>query len=472
MPDNEPGVPEGDYLQSCNGCKLQADDDELYCSHCMKSCGKRVMAILYDVKKCKVGDGAKIYNFDGSLVCEDPLPENDGGIPDGTYQFSCYGCSMVEMNLTCTACLDEARGRHHTTIPITGCSSFGNLAGKLQCDELERKLSWMSEDSSGPTEEPQADDAGYSDPQDIDSQPTHDDSELFDSPSNADSEGDAFVYPDHDVQELSPEHAAEHEVSSPQEEDTVDVSELEDSGEGRPGEDTEVKKPKRRKKKEAPSPWEYDTPDGRRAAAKMARAQLSSEEGTMDASPEPATGEQAQDDSDDLAPDPVIEQSMDSNFQDDLGPDALLEQGVDDSSDIQPDDSGHTEAPASGMEDYNSDIVPEDLGPTGTPPTGMEDYNSDIVPEDLEGRGMEDYNSDIAPDDLAPQPGMEDYNSDIVSDDLAPQPGMEDYNSDIVPDDLEPAAGMEDYNSDIVPEDLEGSEGVGSSSMPRDHSEL
>mmetsp|Transcript_128068 Transcript_128068/g.239695 ORF Transcript_128068/g.239695 Transcript_128068/m.239695 type:complete len:472 (-) Transcript_128068:347-1762(-) len=471
MPDNEAGVPEGDYLQSCNGCKLQADDDELYCSHCMKSCGARVMAIMYDVKKCKVDNGAKIYNFDGSLVCEDPLPENDGGIPDGSYQFSCYGCSMIEMNLTCTACLDEARGRHHTTIPLAGCTSFGNLAGKLQCDELERKLSWMLEDSSTSTGDSQAADPGYIDPHDVDSHQIHDD--LNHSPSSPDSEGDASHYQDHDEDGMSPDHLAEQDAALHQEDDvhevplggdTIEPSDLEESGEGAPGEDVEMK-PKRRKKRVEPSPWEYDTPDGRRAARKMAKEQelMSGAEGDaenpgetpeMDSGLEPPI---TSDGSDDLAPDPVTEQSIDSNFQDDLGPEPLPEQGADENSDTQPDDSGSSETPPPGMEDYNSDIVPEDLGPAETPPSGMEDYNSDIVPEDLEGSGMQDYNSDIAPDDLAPPPGMEDYNSDIV------------------PDDLEPPPGMEDYNSDIVPEDLEGSEGADSTiSMPivRDHSEL
>lgn len=394
-----------------------------------------------------------IFNFDGTLVCEDPLPPNDDGLPEGTYLFSCYGCHMVEGNLTCTHCLDEARARHNTTIRIAGCNMFGNRAGKLQCDELVRDVESWQVDSSGSVKHTESDDPG-----DIDHGP---------------EEGILPEEPPLDGEALPDFEGAEQ---------PIDAQEHEDSGEGPPGhlhEDSieapavdeivdDARKQRRGKKKakmkksEPPAAWEHDTPDGRRAAFKLPGAEL---ENSEDASypdddpnahpvddPGPDELPMHPDESgasvmqDGLDPDPLSmnpDEAGADHLQDDLAPDALHSDSADHSSEAPPDDLSPD--PMQGA-DYNSDIQPDDLGPD---PSQGADYNSDIQPDDLGSETSPeqgaDYNSDIVPEDLGPDgnpPQGADYNSDIQPDDLA------DYNSDIQPDDLA------DYNSDIQPDDL------------------
>jgi len=143
LPENENGIPAGDYKDSCGGCRIQAAPEGiteqdvagqkmLICSDCPKSCGKRIEASI-DLIKCKTEDGANIYNHNGELMCEQPLPSNAENLPLGSFSSSCHGCSVAGNTLTCTDCLDGAKERHVSSIDTTTCTSFGNNHGKLEC---------------------------------------------------------------------------------------------------------------------------------------------------------------------------------------------------------------------------------------------------------------------------------------------------------------------------------------------------
>lgn len=106
--------------------------DELYCSHCLKPSGKYVVSTLQDVSKCAEGFG--IFNQDGKLVCDEALPANTDSLPEGSYIFSCHGCTVTDRILKCTDCIDGVGTRHHSEMELRGCCEVGNEAGKLVCD--------------------------------------------------------------------------------------------------------------------------------------------------------------------------------------------------------------------------------------------------------------------------------------------------------------------------------------------------
>lgn len=95
------------------------------CSHCAKTCGKRVAAEL--ALPC---EGGVISNSDGVLVCR---PANGEELPDGTFADSCHGCHVVDGALLCSGCLDGTGKSHATTITMGTCATFGNEQGKLVC---------------------------------------------------------------------------------------------------------------------------------------------------------------------------------------------------------------------------------------------------------------------------------------------------------------------------------------------------
>jgi len=148
MPENELSVPDGDYKSSCGGCRIQsvpagitdpsaAQQKRLFCTDCTKTCGARIASEI-DLSNCKVEDGANIYNSNGVLACREPLPPNQDNLPAGSFSSSCHGCSVTKNTLKCTACLDEAKERHVSSIDFSGCKWLGNNHGKLFCvDEPE-----------------------------------------------------------------------------------------------------------------------------------------------------------------------------------------------------------------------------------------------------------------------------------------------------------------------------------------------
>jgi len=124
-------------------------------------CGARVEARL-DLSQCKVSDGATIYNSNGELKCNKPLPVNAASLPEGSFSESCYGCSVSGDILECRACLDEAKEWRLTSLDVSNCQFTGNHQGKLVCEKeveavKEKHTAGLgkSVDSSNPGEDKQ-----------------------------------------------------------------------------------------------------------------------------------------------------------------------------------------------------------------------------------------------------------------------------------------------------------------------------
>ena len=130
MPPNAFDIPAGPYMDSCNGCGV-VDDVGLRCTHCSKTCGKRVLSEQSWTGNC---DGT-ISNRDGALMC---LPSNAANLPPGNFEGSCHGCSATETVLSCAGCLDSAGTSHPASVDVAGCTGgFGNEQGKLVCMDAE-----------------------------------------------------------------------------------------------------------------------------------------------------------------------------------------------------------------------------------------------------------------------------------------------------------------------------------------------
>mmetsp|Transcript_38457 Transcript_38457/g.63727 ORF Transcript_38457/g.63727 Transcript_38457/m.63727 type:complete len:263 (+) Transcript_38457:84-872(+) len=108
----------------------------LVCSHCQLSSGRLTMARI-ELAAC---EGGRITNQDGQLYCYDPpLPKNSKGIPKGSYQESCFGCTSTSEVLNCAVCVDDDGDRHEDAVILRGqCQSFGvSEDGTLFCEQDE-----------------------------------------------------------------------------------------------------------------------------------------------------------------------------------------------------------------------------------------------------------------------------------------------------------------------------------------------
>lgn len=158
------------------GCKLVPDADELYCLSCPMESGSYVTATLSELSKCNISDGYGIFNHNGKLVCEDDLPPNPDGLPEGPYMFDCHGCFVKDNNLTCTACMGKKFKRVQSTIQMAGCCMFKkSKKGKLKCEThgdcyfdghpdtepaTRRTIDWAQDTSEGIPEGSTADSGG------------------------------------------------------------------------------------------------------------------------------------------------------------------------------------------------------------------------------------------------------------------------------------------------------------------------
>lgn len=88
-----------------------------------------------DISDCAWKRGARITNDNGVLHCGTPLRHNALNLPEGNFRSSCYGCSIEGDNLVCLDCLDSKRGRHESSIPMSGCDNIGNKQGQLICEK-------------------------------------------------------------------------------------------------------------------------------------------------------------------------------------------------------------------------------------------------------------------------------------------------------------------------------------------------
>lgn len=131
---SEPGIPEGNYKESCQGCQLQEAGTRLTCTHCAASDGRQRES-SYEVQRCS--KPGMLENRDGLLSCAG-LP-NQPDIPEGGYQKSCQGCSLDRGGtlLRCTHCLRADGGQGDTTLQLQpGVPCRGgpdNQDGRLVC---------------------------------------------------------------------------------------------------------------------------------------------------------------------------------------------------------------------------------------------------------------------------------------------------------------------------------------------------
>eukprot|EP00727_Mastigamoeba_balamuthi_P010050 m51a1_g5668 hypothetical protein (978) ;mRNA; f:919970-924001 len=144
---NQPGIPPGDYTDTCGGCRI---DGNLLKCECKDSTGEfRDTQIV--VSSCPSGAFA---NKEGALACgeakqqqsptrapkEDVAraqePQDWTGLPEGTYRQSCEACKASDppKTLTCN-CKDGDGSLHQTTVYTDRCHHFDNHNGKLVCGD-------------------------------------------------------------------------------------------------------------------------------------------------------------------------------------------------------------------------------------------------------------------------------------------------------------------------------------------------
>ena len=97
----------------------------LKCSHCAKTCGKRVETVIQP-DSCAFG----ITNLNGKLACMGAAPDE---LPAGNFGSSCDGCTVTGTVLSCSRCADGKEGGRATQISTNDCAAFTNLFGDLAC---------------------------------------------------------------------------------------------------------------------------------------------------------------------------------------------------------------------------------------------------------------------------------------------------------------------------------------------------
>ena len=147
---NMPDVPQGSYLQSCQGCVLEAGGRRLRCTHCSEPGGGRIESSIV-IADC--GDNEQIGNILGALSCEPaaqphvPLGVSHQGpepltilLPAGSYRDSCSNCELEdESRLLRCRCLSTQGQRVESTLLVDACGQsqhIGNHGGILSCETL------------------------------------------------------------------------------------------------------------------------------------------------------------------------------------------------------------------------------------------------------------------------------------------------------------------------------------------------
>jgi len=132
---NAPDVPDGPYLESCQGCRLEAGGAALACSHCDTPGGRQHAAGL-DLLACP--PGAAPENILGGLSCGSEV--HAPGIPPGRYATSCKSCTVADGRLACASCLNTfAKEVVPEPYSLERCPAPGvldNRDGVLACAEL------------------------------------------------------------------------------------------------------------------------------------------------------------------------------------------------------------------------------------------------------------------------------------------------------------------------------------------------
>lgn len=71
LPPNDEDIPDGDYVQSCGGCRLVDDGKILSCEECIAGCGSHLYSAI-EVRDCKW-----FSNDDGALKCTESPHVNE-----------------------------------------------------------------------------------------------------------------------------------------------------------------------------------------------------------------------------------------------------------------------------------------------------------------------------------------------------------------------------------------------------------
>jgi len=128
-----PSIPEGSYLDSCSGCRMEGSGAILVCARCV-SPGSASSGSRLALGRC--GAQRLVDNIQGELECK---PEaNAAGIPPGGYAHSCLGCKLEDGGsmLSCSHCGTKQGSRRSSAISLSRCAppaAVDNQDGQLVC---------------------------------------------------------------------------------------------------------------------------------------------------------------------------------------------------------------------------------------------------------------------------------------------------------------------------------------------------
>jgi len=120
-------IPAGEYQKSCKGCYVE--DTVLHCKRCEQKFLKggrtdhRTKSTSVNITECV---GAEIINDWGTLRCPKLRTPHAVDLPLGSYQRSCYDCSVGdERVLRCRECFLDDGTLVPSSVSTEGCSMFG-----------------------------------------------------------------------------------------------------------------------------------------------------------------------------------------------------------------------------------------------------------------------------------------------------------------------------------------------------------
>ena len=161
------GLPDGTYKHSCIDCQVVGY--HLECAYCTKLDGSIGEKTRLEFRDCRA-----VGNQQGELFCEVRGSTNlqisagndlrtsapaflsaDSSLPPGTYQSSCYSCTMVKKGtrLSCERCLYGHDRFKQSFVDVQHCDSFSNDNGNLRCDSTTKSLAAMHENEEEEEEE-------------------------------------------------------------------------------------------------------------------------------------------------------------------------------------------------------------------------------------------------------------------------------------------------------------------------------
>ena len=128
-PYNDWGIPPGSYQEWCRGCYMLREGLKqgsiLHCSDCMQrsTYDRRTRSSSINATQCI---GAEIINDWGTLRCPRELDRSHApGLPAGSYQASCFECTVRNSHLVCEKCFADDGRTLRSSVSTEKCSAFG-----------------------------------------------------------------------------------------------------------------------------------------------------------------------------------------------------------------------------------------------------------------------------------------------------------------------------------------------------------